>query len=593
MATYTKIGRIRPDYADGWDPARSYTALEMVKSADNHMAYIAKQDVPAGTPLTDETYWGVVLDVSDVIAESVAATERANAAAEQADAAREAIKGDFEELSERTDQLSEEIGDTDASANYKNLLNGYINGDGRFVESAGWMSSDFIPFSAPTMHATFYAVGMEFATYHNVWAYDINRETLGSVCRYTTSQHVDADFVLPEGTAYIRFMISEHSYNLYPDFAFEYKAGDTLVYSMPRLAESHVTAQQNKSKVDNVLTMLDAFTNIAAPADFITGGVWSEIDSVYEAENWCRQEIRVEPNKQYTVDKITEAFSWFINDNLDNLGHITGTRFTTPPGCTMVRLGKSGNEPFVLLDTDYSGTVNADLFPYGEYKTKDKIFTLPQNMTTVSLFERVGVCGDSFSSGGIYGVEGAVEGKHYGISWPEIMGRKNGIECIPYAVPGRNSETWQTHESCLPALLSDEPCNLYIVMLGINDEPALGTIADINEDYAQNPNTFYGNMGKIYETIKTHAPSAKFIFVTPPLGRDRWAAIREIAEYYNVPWFATTDDPFYMSDLYNGNQSMGHPIAVTYAGMALAMERQIAACMCDNIGYFLDYTGND
>ena len=84
MADYTKIGRIRPDYADIWDASRSYTTLEMVKSADSYQAYIAKRDVPAGTPLTNADYWGVVLDVSDVIAESVAATERANAAAENA-----------------------------------------------------------------------------------------------------------------------------------------------------------------------------------------------------------------------------------------------------------------------------------------------------------------------------------------------------------------------------------------------------------------------------------------------------------------------------------------------------------------------------
>lgn len=82
MATYTKVGRIRPDYADVWDSARSYTALQIVKSADNYQAYIARKDVPAGTSLTDADYWGVVLDVSDVIAESVAATNAANAARE-------------------------------------------------------------------------------------------------------------------------------------------------------------------------------------------------------------------------------------------------------------------------------------------------------------------------------------------------------------------------------------------------------------------------------------------------------------------------------------------------------------------------------
>lgn len=84
MEGYTKIGRIRPNYTGAWDSTVNYTALEMVKNEAGTASYIAKKDVPAGTPLTDEAYWAMVLDVSDVIAESVAATERANAAAENA-----------------------------------------------------------------------------------------------------------------------------------------------------------------------------------------------------------------------------------------------------------------------------------------------------------------------------------------------------------------------------------------------------------------------------------------------------------------------------------------------------------------------------
>lgn len=124
MANYTKIGRIRPDYADTWDATRSFTALEMVKSADSYHAYIAKQDVPAETPLTNAEYWGEVLDVSDVIAESVAATNRANTAAANADAAREGIQDDLnglhDELRTKADGIlctaeGETISLTDAS----------------------------------------------------------------------------------------------------------------------------------------------------------------------------------------------------------------------------------------------------------------------------------------------------------------------------------------------------------------------------------------------------------------------------------------------------------------------------------------------
>ena len=53
----------------------------------------------------------------------------------------------------------------------------------------------------------------------------------------------------------------------------------------------------------------------------------------------------------------------------------------------------------------------------------------------------------------------------------------------------------------------------FFLCLGINDRTyvTLGTIADIKEDYTQNPNTFYVNYGKIITQIMAHAPKAKII----------------------------------------------------------------------------------
>lgn len=74
MEGYTKIGRIRPVFQGLWNSAKNYTVLDMVRSADGAAAYIALQDVPAGTQLTNAAYWGVAVDVS-------AARDSANAAA--------------------------------------------------------------------------------------------------------------------------------------------------------------------------------------------------------------------------------------------------------------------------------------------------------------------------------------------------------------------------------------------------------------------------------------------------------------------------------------------------------------------------------
>ena len=219
----------------------------------------------------------------------------------------------------------------------------------------------------------------------------------------------------------------------------------------------------------------------------------------------------------------------------------------------------------------------------------------PEQMTSVALFERIGVLGDSFSSGGIYSIPGATTGAHYGISWPTIMGRMEGVTCTPFASPGVNAKDFLTNERCLPALLTADPCNLYVFLLGINAEETTGTVADINDaDYTQNPDTFCGNMGRIYAQLIAHAPNAKVIFVKPPIGGDeRRAAIESIANHYSVPWFDTLDDIYYHTILYMYNKGDGHPVGVTYAGMAQAMRRQIAKCMCDNISYFQNYTGND
>lgn len=82
MEGYTKIGRIRPNYTGAWNAETAYTVLEMVKNEAGTASYIAKQDVSAGTPLTDEAYWAMVLDAGDVIDAAEKAADRANKAAD-------------------------------------------------------------------------------------------------------------------------------------------------------------------------------------------------------------------------------------------------------------------------------------------------------------------------------------------------------------------------------------------------------------------------------------------------------------------------------------------------------------------------------
>ena len=51
-----KAGKVMILPRGNWDASVAYTILDLV-NAPNSATYLAKKDVPAGTPLTDETYW--------------------------------------------------------------------------------------------------------------------------------------------------------------------------------------------------------------------------------------------------------------------------------------------------------------------------------------------------------------------------------------------------------------------------------------------------------------------------------------------------------------------------------------------------------
>ena len=60
---YTPIGRVRPIHRGAHDPSAAYGALDVVRREDGFASYMAKRDVPAGTPLADGAYWGLLSDV--------------------------------------------------------------------------------------------------------------------------------------------------------------------------------------------------------------------------------------------------------------------------------------------------------------------------------------------------------------------------------------------------------------------------------------------------------------------------------------------------------------------------------------------------
>ena len=216
-----------------------------------------------------------------------------------------------------------------------------------------------------------------------------------------------------------------------------------------------------------------------------------------------------------------------------------------------------------------------------------------------SMFEKWGVIGDSFASGVFYDNEMQALDNHLQKSWAQILARKCGNNCVNFSMGGLYCATWlSNNDRGLPFLLRETPKELYIVALGINDVSRLssvqplGSMADINNDFSQNPNTFYGNYGKIIGNIKSHAPKAKIIMSTIPYTfSDAMIvnnAIIAIAEHYELPCLMVHADKFFRSEYYWDNFEQDHPKSFMYGATANAYERLI----CDSLKNDTSYWGD-
>lgn len=188
-----------------------------------------------------------------------------------------------------------------------------------------------------------------------------------------------------------------------------------------------------------------------------------------------------------------------------------------------------------------------------------------KKMVSISLFQRIAVIGDSFSSGGIYGIKDIQDGEHYPISWVQIMARKAGITGVNYAYPGFNCKQWLNDYVYGAGKMDlDEKCDLYVVFLGITPEkkmtedvsiPIGNAYTDINKTNPNlNADTFCGNYGRVVSRILSHDALAKIILVQPIIiEEERKKAIADIAEFFNIPTFAMDESSFYRSSFYKRN----------------------------------------
>ena len=214
--------------------------------------------------------------------------------------------------------------------------------------------------------------------------------------------------------------------------------------------------------------------------------------------------------------------------------------------------------------------------------------------TGLSMFANIQCIGDSYTQGGIKSSDGNtwLQAKK---PYPQVIADSLGVDVDNFGVGGASVKSYLTNG--LSNVLSATAPDLYMICFGINDclnGDTIGTIADINDsDYTQNPDTFYGNYGRLIAQLKTHAPFARFVI----FGRWLWDkpaqtfsnysnAAEEIAEHFVIPFVDPFDDPFFDSYVYHNTMISGHPTQVTYTGLAYAVIRLMAKCIEENETYY-------
>lgn len=297
----------------------------------------------------------------------------------------------------------------------------------------------------------------------------------------------------------------------------------------------------------------------------------------------------------------------YINTNSADRVNYDGNRFgwciiTLPTNTIKVEINIAGVEPQISYQTIvFDIPFPAKFTPHTEHETLSPTLNInyPMVYGSIALFEKWGVIGDSFSVGAIHTSDGLIH-NNLSLSCWSILGRMTGTIPSIYAKGGLNTRTWLTDPNGLTEMLSDEPKDLYVIKLGINDaadlkDAYIGSSDDINFDnLLQSGDTYYGNMAKIVGHIKNHSPLAKIVIVSLPYSHtvtqsNYIDAQRGVANALGLPFVCEYEDEFFRSDYYvNGIQGY-HPTAVILSGMAKAYDRLISKCFGDYYDYFKDF----
>lgn len=211
----------------------------------------------------------------------------------------------------------------------------------------------------------------------------------------------------------------------------------------------------------------------------------------------------------------------------------------------------------------------------------------------LSVYNKIGVIGDSFAHGSIYDSDNQSLGSTENYAWINILAKKCGVPFTGrYTFGGAYCKTWLTDSRGKTAFDNDAiPCDLLFMALGINDsnqtdEQPLGTAADIGT----NTNSFYGNYSRIIELVMQKNANTRILCLG--VGRfnatynETTNAIEEIANHYEIPFIDQWRDTYFACSQYDAEKYGNHPTAVGYNSMARAIERLYNLAVVTHTEYF-------
>nr|DAF76744.1 MAG TPA: hydrolase [Caudoviricetes sp.] len=335
-----------------------------------------------------------------------------------------------------------------------------------------------------------------------------------------------------------------------------------------------------KSTVDNCNNELfnvgnsDIILNFESNSQFVDGTI--KTDSGY-----YHVDINIDKNKKYKItgynfysmplylllDASDDIVSYFPTDTSVQ-SKFEDINIDIPSNAKKIRInyttkvGGTGDEYKPVLN---STLTLRDLIVNSDKKT-DNTNPLEEIKTDgyASIFKKIGIIGDSLSSGAQDITAGSTAKDMQEYSWATFMEKAIGCETVRLCKGGLQLQNWHsTFES--KAREDANKCTAYIIMLGHNDtsiDTGEKTDIDVSNPLNSSTTTQYGLYGKLIGTIKDIEPNAKIFCVTYPIYYVERYRTNNIARDC-----ATLFDNCYCIDLYkydkytklSANTDMGTP----------------------------------